>query len=137
MQTQSETKKQNQKGAEEEKETSRAPSIKEQWALMKPSRDLWKEHLLFSSYESWDIMRRRMFRSEEERKTCCIYSPWDVPTAEEQLSLTQQHCSCLINRYLSVNMCMCFPTGHERSMKVIEHVSHDLNLIISDRTRQM
>lgn len=48
-------------------------SSKERWSwgvLMKPSRDIWKEHLLFSSYESWDSMRRRWCRSE----TCCIRS---------------------------------------------------------------
>lgn len=42
-------------------------SSKERWSrgvLMKPSRDMWKEHLLFSSYESWDSMWRRWCRSE-------------------------------------------------------------------------
>lgn len=34
--------------------------------MMKPSRDLQKEHLLFSSYESWDSMRRRQRRRRTE-----------------------------------------------------------------------
>lgn len=63
----------NKRDAEEDEETSHAElsggwKRRSKGVLMKPSRDLWKEHLLFSSYESWDSMRRRWCRSEREEE---------------------------------------------------------------------
>lgn len=50
---------------------------------MKLFRDLWKEHLLFSSYESWDSVRRRRCRSEAEREEdLLLWFPWEIQSEE-------------------------------------------------------
>lgn len=47
--------------------------------LTEASRDLPKEHLLFSSYESWDNTRRRGCRSEGEREEDMLHSVlWEI-----------------------------------------------------------
>lgn len=50
---------------------------------MKLFRALWKEHLLFSSYESWDSVRRRRCRSEAEREEdLLLWFPWEIQSEE-------------------------------------------------------
>lgn len=50
---------------------------------MKLFRDLWEEHLLFSSYESWDSVRRRRCRSEAEREEdLLLWFPWEIQSEE-------------------------------------------------------
>lgn len=61
--------------------TQRAERKKE--TEMKLFRDLWKEHLLFSSYESWDSVRRRRCRSEAEREEdLLLWFPWEIQSEE-------------------------------------------------------
>lgn len=61
--------------------TQRAERKKE--TEMKLFRDLWKEHLLFSSYESWDSVRRRRCRSEAEREEDLLLRfPWEIQSEE-------------------------------------------------------